>query len=115
MPASTKYLFIASMDIEPEYEDLFNEVYDTEHIPALLTVPGVRAITRIKGERFDFAIAGTVTSTPAPSPIYSAVYEVDGPEVLSSAAWAEAVERGRWPTEVRPHTRKRSSCLYRII
>jgi hypothetical protein len=115
MPASTKYLFIASMDVEPEYEDLFNEVYDSEHIPALLTVPGVRAITRIKGEAFDFAIAGTVKPTPAPSPIYSAIYEVDGPEVLSSPAWAEAVERGRWPTEVRPHTRNRSSCLYRII
>jgi hypothetical protein len=60
MPASTKYLFIASMDVDPQAEDIFNEVYDTEHIPFLLAVPGVRAITRIKGEAFDFAIAGTV-------------------------------------------------------
>lgn len=115
MPASTKYLFIASMDVEPRFEDLFNEVYDTEHIPFLLEVPGVRAITRIKGEAFDFAIAGTVKPMPAPAPVYSAIYEIDGPEVLSSPAWAAAVERGRWSEEVRPHTKNRSHCLYRLL
>lgn len=115
MPVSTKYLFIASMDVEPEFEDLFNEVYDTEHIPCLLAVPGVRAITRMKGEAFDFAIAGAVKAMPAPTPVYSAAYEIDGPEVLSSPAWAAAVERGRWPTEVRPHTRNRSHVLFRIV
>lgn len=115
MPASTKYLFIASMDVDSQAEELFNEVYDTEHIPFLLAVPGVRAITRIKGEAFDFAIGGAVKPMPAPSPVYSAIYEIDGPEVLSSPAWAAAVERGRWPTEVRPHTRNRAHCLYQVI
>ena len=32
MPGKAKYLFIASMDVEPEKEALFNEVYDTEHV-----------------------------------------------------------------------------------
>jgi hypothetical protein len=50
MPITSKYLFVASMDVEPDKENLFNEVYDTEHIPNLLTVPGVYAVTRIKGE-----------------------------------------------------------------
>ena len=36
MPISTRYVFIASMDVNPEKEDLFNEVYDTEHVPYLL-------------------------------------------------------------------------------
>ena len=40
-----KYLFVASMDVDPDKEDLFNEVYDTEHIPNLLKVPGVHAVT----------------------------------------------------------------------
>jgi hypothetical protein len=115
MPATTRYLFIASMDVDPEFEDLFNEVYDTEHIPFLLAVPGVRAINRMKGEPFDFAIGGAVKPMPAPSPVYSATYEIDGPEVLSSPEWAAAVERGRWPAQVRPHTSNRFHCLYRII
>jgi hypothetical protein len=52
---------------------------------------------------------------PAPSPVYSAIYEIDAPEVLSSPAWADAVERGRWSAEVRPHTKNRSHCLYRVL
>ena len=31
MPITSKYLFVASMDVDPDKEDLFNEVYDTEH------------------------------------------------------------------------------------
>jgi len=46
MPGKAKYLFIASMDVEPEKEALFNEVYDTEHIPELLKVPGVLSVRR---------------------------------------------------------------------
>jgi hypothetical protein len=45
MPINTKYLFVASMDVDPDKEDLFNEVYDTEHIPNLLKVPGVRSVS----------------------------------------------------------------------
>ena len=40
MPIGTRYVFIASMDVDPDKEDLFNEVYDTEHVPYLLEVPG---------------------------------------------------------------------------
>jgi len=115
VPIETKYLFIASMDVDPQYEDLFNEVYDTEHIPALLEVPGVRSITRLKGEPFKFAIGGAEKDMPVASPIYSVLYEVDAPEVLSSPQWAAAVERGRWPSQVRQHTRNRFHYLYRLM
>jgi len=43
-----KYLMIVSMDVDPEHEALFNEVYDQEHIPNLSRVPGVLGITRYK-------------------------------------------------------------------
>ena len=58
MPVQSKYVFIASMDVDPAKEALFNEVYDTEHIPKLLKVPGVRAVTRITGEPFAMSIGG---------------------------------------------------------
>jgi hypothetical protein len=63
---STRYVLIASMDVTPEAEPLFNEVYDTEHVPNLLQVPGVRSVTRMKGEPARFAIAGTVRELHAP-------------------------------------------------
>ena len=46
MHPKTKYLFTAAMDVDPDKEALFNEVYDTEHIPELLKVPGVLAVYR---------------------------------------------------------------------
>jgi hypothetical protein len=44
MPITSKYLCVASMDVDANKEALFHEVYDTEHIPNLLKVPGVRAV-----------------------------------------------------------------------
>ena len=43
MAIQTRYLFTAAMDVEAAQEKLFNEVYDTEHVPLLLKVPGVIA------------------------------------------------------------------------
>ena len=115
MPVATKYLFLVSMDVEPEHEALFNEVYDTEHIPNLLDVPGVRAAWRLKGEPFGVAIGGEVKRSEAARPLYSAVYEIDSPAVLTSPEWAAAVEKGRWPGEVRPHTTNRRHALMRVL
>ena len=115
MPINAKYLFIVSMDVDPEHEALFNEIYDREHIPNLLRVPGVRAVSRLKGEPFALAIGGEVKRIDAPGPVYTALYEIDGPEVLTSPEWSAAVERGRWPAEVRPHTSNRRHALMRVL
>ena len=47
-------------------------------------------------------------------PKYSAIYELESPEVLTSAAWAKAVDAGRWPGEVRPYTRNRRHVLKKV-
>lgn len=114
MTIETTYILIASMDVTPESEALFNEVYD-EHAKHLLGVPGVRSVTRMKGEPFSLAIAGATKEVPAPSPIYTAIYEIDDPEVLNSVEWADAVEKGRWATEIRPKTRNRTHAIYKRL
>ena len=114
MPIATKYLFIVSMDVTKEKEALFNEVYDTEHIPKLLKVPGVRTVTRMAGEPFALSIGGAEKKVAHDGPRYSAVYEIDGPHVLVSPAWAKAVEEGRWPGKVRPFTHNRRHALYKV-
>ena len=50
MPYKTRYVFIAAMDVDPAKEAIFNEVYDKEHIPNLLKVPGVKSVTRLTQE-----------------------------------------------------------------
>jgi len=114
MPIETTYAAIASMDVPVEKEDLFNEIYD-EHVTFLLEVPGVRSVTRMKGEPFEISIAGEIKSMPAPDPVYTAIYELDTPEVMQTAEWAEAVEKGRWAAEIRPFTRGRTHSMYRKL
>src|SRR6201997_1016560 len=111
---STRYVFVASMDVTPEAEALFNEVYDTEHVPNLLQVPGVRSVTRMKGEPARFAIAGGVRELAAPSPIYTAIYEIDDPQVLQSPQWAEAVSVDDGRTKCARTRRTGSTCYSRF-
>ena len=116
MPIASKYVFIASMDVAPEKEALFNEVYDKEHVPNLLKVPGVRSVTRMKTEPASLNIGGQKKPlTGDGAPTYIAIYELDSPDVLTSNAWAEAVELGRWPTEVRPYTRNRHHVVRKVF
>ena len=65
MPSTAKYLFIVSMDVEPEHEDLFNEVYDTEHVPNICKVPGIITAYRLKLEEAPLS-AGSRASVRAP-------------------------------------------------
>ena len=116
MSIGTRYVFIASMDVDPDKEELFNEVYDTEHTPYLLDVPGVIAVTRLKARDFEMSMGGGLKSVPrGETPTYHAIYEIESPEVLKSEAWAAAIERGRWPGEVRPHTRNRRHSLQQVM
>jgi hypothetical protein len=116
MAAKARYIFIASMDVDPAKEDLFNEVYDTEHVPFLLEVPGVFSAKRYKSEPLTMFIAGKKQTIAAEDePRYSAIYELESPDVLSSDAWAAAVDKGRWPTEVRPYIRNRRLVLRKLL
>jgi hypothetical protein len=113
MPLRTRYLFSAAMDVDPSKDALFHEVYEKEHIPALLEVPGVVSAARFKVRELTLMIGGErKTIVIEGEPRYNALYEVESPEVLVTPAWARAVERGRWAPEVRPFTRNRRHLLY---
>ena len=112
----TRYQFVVGMDIQSCKEDLFNEVYASEHIPYLTSVPGVLNATRSIREPLRMMLAGEERiMDPGNEPRYSVTYEIEGPDVLLSAAWAAAGERGRWPTEVRPFTTNRRHILRKGI
>ena len=116
MPLATKYLFVVSMDVAKDKEALFNEVYDTEHVPLLMNVPGVKAVTRMKTEPAAFNIGGErKVLDGAGMASYVAIYELDSPDVLLSKEWAAAGEKGRWASEVRPYTLNRSHVVRKVI
>ena len=53
MAGKAKYLMIASMDVDPEHDAIFNEVYDQEHVPNLRKVPGVVGDQPLQTRHFD--------------------------------------------------------------
>jgi len=101
------YTLIASMDVDREREELFNRVYDEEHIPNLLQVPGVLSVVRYEQQSLTMILAGERHAIRLRSPKYHAVYGLESPNVLVSDAWARAVDLGAWAQDVRPYTRNR--------
>ena len=111
-----KFLFVVRMDVSPEKEGVFNEVYNTEHVEDILKVPGVLSAARYRTEEFEVMLGGEKKRiSPAGEPSYLTVYELESADVLTGEGWAEAVEGGRWPSEVRPHTYNRRHRLYRRL
>ena len=116
MPIQGRYLFTASMDVRADKEALFNEVYDTEHVPLLSEVPGVVSVARFKTQELTLAIGGELrTIVVENEPRYTAVYELESADVITGEAWAAASEQGRWPAEVRPYTLNRRHTLKKLI
>lgn len=111
-----KWIFIAAMDVDADKEALFNEVYDTEHVPHLKTVPGVVSVRRAKLDTLRISMGGETRTVDATGkPRYACIVELESPDVLTSAAWAKAVDAGRWPEQVRPFTRNRQHTLHRVM
>ena len=99
------FVYLVQMDIPPELEDDFNHVYDTQHIPEILKVPGVHSCTRYV---LDSALEGS-------GPRYAAIYEVDSPDAVKSPEWKAASDTGDWKPMIRPHTTNRIRCIYRKL
>ena len=115
MAAKANYIFTVSMDVDADKEALFNEVYDTEHIPTILKVPGIVSAKRYKMEPLTMIIGGErKTIVMEGEPKYMAVYELESADVLVGEGWAKAVDSGRWPGEVRPYTRNRRHVLRKL-
>ena len=116
MAAKANYIFTVSMDVDADKETLFNEVYDSEHIPTILKVPGIVSAKRYKMAPLAMIIGGEKkTIVMEGEPKYMAVYELESADVLVGEGWAEAVDSGRWPSEVRPYTRNRRHVLRKLI
>ena len=72
-------------------------------------------MTRFEAQDFEVSIGGVTRRVPSDGgPRHHAMYQLESPEVLTSSAWSDAVERGRWPEQVRPYTKNRRHVLLRI-
>jgi hypothetical protein len=99
------HIYVVQMDVPPALEAEFNRIYDEEHVPTILKVPGVKSCARYRLAR----------STVRNMPRYLAIYEVDNPSVIDSPAWTEASDTGEWKPKIRPHTTNRRHSVFAEI
>lgn len=92
-PTAGGGLLVNAMSAAPEGEAEFNRWYDEEHIPALSAVPGT-------------LLARRFVSTNGCRQKYLALYHLESPDVVKTAAWARAVETP-WTVKIRPFMRDR--------
>ena len=85
---TTEHLMVFASNVKPEHEAEVRKWYAEEHIPNLSKVPGVASA------RFFHGFAGTHN--------YIALYEIDKPETVASAAWKEAAFTP-WTRKMIPH------------
>ena len=96
---SSNYLSVVRMDVQHDKDELFNEVYDSEHVPELKKIAGVFNV-------------GRYWTTFRTEPKYLAIFEIDNPNIRETAEWKKSVEIGRWSKEVRPYTMNRYHAIY---
>ena len=90
-PQGAGGLLLVSMVVAPDVEADFNAWYDTEHLPALGSVPGVLAARRFKS-----------SETEPKGRRYVALYHMTSPEVMQTPAW-KAAATSEWTERLRPH------------
>jgi hypothetical protein len=91
LTGKTHWVFWVMMDVERHREALFNELYDSEHLPLLSKLPG-------------FANAVRYRTRTAGEPRYLCVYELERGDLAQSTEWNDTSDIGRWKPEVRPYT-----------
>ena len=101
----SNYIYLVQMDIPSELEEDFNRIYDTEHIPNILSVEGVSSCTR-------YRLEGGDTDGVAK---YLAIYGMFSPDLPGTDAWESASDKGDWITRIRPFATNRSRIVFKAI
>jgi hypothetical protein len=97
---ASPYVLLVRLEIDPEHDAEFNDWYNTDHLPALASVPGVYGARRYR------ATVG--------SPTYLAVYELANADVPKSEAWRKAAD-SPWTLRMRRLYRDLAANLGQLI
>ena len=87
-----------TFEIAPEDEAEVNDIYDNDHIPIILRLPGVRDVIRFRDA--------------APNEkgflVYSAIYFLAREDLHLTPEWTALSDLGRWAPVIRPKVKSRA-------
>ena len=92
----TEYIYVVRSEVrDPAQLDGWNDWYDHQHIPKLVSVPGLESATR-------YSERGTDR--------YLAAYEIESPAVFDEPRYKEVTGWGEWL----PHVKEFKRAIYRL-
>jgi hypothetical protein len=100
-PSAARYFYMVTFEIDPADEPLFNEIYETEHIPNIVKVPGVLGVVRFRDH----------AANEHGWLVYSALYYLERADIPDTEAWKTESDKGRWAPMIRPRIKSRQRRL----
>jgi hypothetical protein len=92
------YCMTITFEIAPEDEAEFNDIYDNDHIPTILQLPGLLEVIRFRDA--------------APNEkgflVYSAIYFMTKENLHETPEWKKLSDLGRWAPVIRPKVKSRA-------
>jgi hypothetical protein len=92
------YCMMITFEISPADEAEFNEIYDTDHIPNIMKLEGVKEVIRFRDA--------------APNEkgylVYTALYMMATENLHLTPEWTRLSDLGRWAPVIRPKVKSRT-------
>ena len=101
----SEFIYVVQMDIPKDKEADFNRIYDEQHVPEIMKVPGVLGVTRFK----------LTESSDKAMPQYLAIYRCASKDIPQNPAWKKASNTGDWKDMIRPHTTNRKHSTFEQV
>jgi len=104
----TRVIFVVGHEVPQNRHQEFNAWYDTEHIPALLSVPGFLSVRRFK------LVERPIVNRGGSVPQYFTIWDIEDENALASSAFQKAAN-SRWSDWVRSWYTRKIRSLYRCV
>ena len=92
------YCMMITFEIAPADEPEFNDIYDNDHIPNIMKLPGVLEIIRFRD----------ASPNEKGFLVYSAIYFLAKENLHETPEWKKLSDLGRWGPVIRPKVKSRA-------
>ncbi len=92
------YCMMITFEIAPEDEAEFNDIYDNDHVPTIMKLPGVVEVLRFRDAE----------PNERGFLVYSAIYFMTEQNLHETPEWKKLSDMGRWMPVIRPKVKSRA-------
>ena len=96
--AATPFCMTITFEIDPADEIHFNDVYDNDHVPTIMKLPGMLEVIRDRDAK----------ASEKGFLVYTALYLYSTENLHETPEWKVLSDQGRWAPDIRPKLKSRA-------